>query len=57
MYQNLAAKGLGNFTHDDYWSSSETSGYSAWSEYFGNGDQNSSAMKNLEFSVRAAREF
>ncbi|MDR1930387.1 MAG: hypothetical protein LBQ44_07125, partial [Treponema sp.] len=56
MYKNLAKKGLGNFSSDDYWSSSEYSSGSAWDQRFSDGPQ-SGLNKTYTDSVRAVRAF
>jgi hypothetical protein len=57
MYQNLKAKGLGNFSQKYYWSSSEYNyDYFAWYQKFFNGGQ-VSEYKNNSYAVRAIRAF
>ncbi|MBI9103746.1 MAG: DUF1566 domain-containing protein [Spirochaetales bacterium] len=56
MYDNLKTQGLGGFASDSYWSSSESSSYYAWYQYFYNGSQFSYA-KHLNYRVRAVRAF
>ncbi|MFM8441998.1 MAG: hypothetical protein ACKN9W_01495 [Methylococcus sp.] len=56
MYTNLRPAGVGGFSSDFYWSSSEYDHYYAWFQYFGDGIQ----YKNLKASgksVRAVRAF
>ena len=54
MYTNL--QGVGGFSADAYWSSSEYDGGSAWFQGFGSGNLYSSS-KNLTFYVRPVRAF
>jgi hypothetical protein len=57
MYTNLKVKGLGGFSGNYYWSSSETnSNLFAWNQYFSDGSQDYS-YKNKAISVRAVRAF
>ena len=56
MYKNLKQKGLGGFSNNWYWSSSQISKDSAWGRRFNNGKQTSYA-KDLTGSVRAIRQF
>jgi hypothetical protein len=63
MYENLKAKGLGDFTSDLYWSSSDVlhSSY-AWAQRFSNGVQleenyNGPNANSLANKVRACRQF
>jgi hypothetical protein len=61
MYKNLKAKGLGGFSGDWYWSSSESNLNYALSQRFSDGGQNdkdpSSGLKAGMGSVRAVRAF
>ncbi|GHU37456.1 hypothetical protein FACS1894172_20880 [Spirochaetia bacterium] len=63
VYQNLRQKLLGNFSMGFYWSSSESSDYTAYSQRFSDGRQESStnmfssAGKSSNQSVRAIRQF
>jgi plastocyanin len=63
MYINLKAKGLGGFTNNNYWSSSQwssSSSYSAyaWYQNFNNGSQTYGPnLKASTHSVRAIRSF
>ncbi len=56
MYTVLAANGLGNFTSDRYWSSSEISATSAWREDMILGIQAGNSKFN-PYRVRAIRSF
>jgi hypothetical protein len=56
MYKNLKQKGLGNFSNNWYWSSSQANGNGAWNQNFRNGYQEGS-FKNTTNSVRAIRAF
>jgi hypothetical protein len=56
MYKNLKQKGLGNFSDNWYWSSSQANDNGAWNQNFRNGYQDS-GLKNLAYSVRAIRAF
>jgi TolB-like protein len=56
MYTNLKEKGLGGFTSQFYWSSSQIDGNCAWIQYFGNGTQGDS-NKGSTYCVRAVRAF
>jgi hypothetical protein len=56
MYKNLKAKGVGLFSGEAYWSSSEDYNNFAWYQYFGDGSQNYST-RNSSYSVRAVRAF
>jgi hypothetical protein len=47
---------VGGFASADYWSSSEDNVYSAWGQYFANGNQNAS-NKGTTLYVRAVRAF
>jgi hypothetical protein len=57
MYKNLKAKGLGNFTNKEYWSSSQNFVNSAWVQIFKAGYQVSYFPKNDPGRVRAVRVF
>jgi TolB-like protein len=60
MYRNLKSKGLGGFSSDWYWSSSETHSMAAWVQKFSNGEQYSyhdGGNKPFTFFVRAVRAF
>jgi hypothetical protein len=59
MYMNLKAKGLGGFSNNYYWSSSEYNGNGAWGQSFSTGRQlyDFSVNKNSASSVRAVRAF
>jgi hypothetical protein len=56
MYQNLKLAGIGGFADDYYWSSSESSSYYAWVQYFYNGYQ-TNYYKGYNERVRAVRAF
>ncbi|MCJ7813821.1 MAG: DUF1566 domain-containing protein, partial [Candidatus Atribacteria bacterium] len=56
MYMNLKANGVGGFDIHDYWSSSETDAWYAWSQGFYYGSQNYNS-KFLPYRVRAVRAF
>jgi len=56
MYWNLKKKGLGGFSQNSYWSSSEESMYSAWHLDFLNGSEWAD-NKFQSFFVRAVRAF
>jgi curli biogenesis system outer membrane secretion channel CsgG len=59
MYKNLKVKGLGGFSNNYYWSSSENYddlNYIAWRQKFSDGFQ-SNYHKNNAYSVRAVRAF
>jgi TolB-like protein len=57
MYKNLKQKGLGNFSGEWYWASSQDHNRDAWSYNFNNGTQNATAHKLNTYSVRAVRAF
>ena len=54
LYEEKDAVGL--FAVANYWSSSENNRFSAWFQYFGNGDQGPNLKENT-FRVRAVRAF
>jgi hypothetical protein len=56
MYWNLRQAGVGSFSADDYWSSSEASATLAWSQYFDSGTQ-STNLKTSTIRVRPVRGF
>jgi hypothetical protein len=56
VYVNLKQVGVGGFASDYYWSSTEGSNGSAWSQYFSNGEQYDDSKLNL-YTVRAVRAF
>jgi len=56
MYKNLKQKGLGGFSNNWYWSSSQYTNDTAWIQRFSDGYQNNH-YKNSTFSVRAVRAF
>jgi hypothetical protein len=57
MYTSLKIYGVGGFTDEEYWSSTERDQFSSWSQDFGTGAQHSAYMKNNSFKFRAIREF
>jgi len=57
MYKNLRQKGLGGFSNNWYWSSSQSSNKYTWGQDFSNGYQGSGNLKNYTHSVRAVRAF
>ena len=57
MYENLYQQGLGGFTYDYYWSSSEFSSNDAWRQYFDTGSQVSSYKYYNTTRVRAVRAY
>ena len=59
MYENLKVFGVGGFTGDFYWSSSEYTAWSAWYQYFLNGAQFRYNQKwdTNRLRVRAVRAF
>jgi hypothetical protein len=57
MYTNLKQKGLGGFSNNWYWSSSQYGNNSAWLQRFSDGYQNDYYNKNSTDSVRAVRAF
>lgn len=56
MYENLAAKGIGNFNNDRYWSSSEYSATHAWFVCFSSGCSDF-AGRNETYLIRPCRSF
>ncbi len=54
MYLNLKKKGLGGFSDNYYWSSSESSVYYAWFQILGNGFQNG-YNRSVDYRVRPVR--
>jgi hypothetical protein len=58
MYENLKKKGIGNFSDEWYWPSSQSDGNlnGAWLQFFGNGYQ-VTYPKGRTVSVRAVRAF
>ncbi|MCL2211183.1 MAG: DUF1566 domain-containing protein [Treponema sp.] len=57
MYKNLKAKGLGGFSGNDYWSSSQLDYSYAWYQEFGSGGRQYNTYKNRNYHVRAVRAF
>jgi hypothetical protein len=57
MYTNLKQKGLGGFSNDFYWSSSQTYlNFGSWVQGFSDGNKYACAKSNA-YSVRAVRAF
>ena len=56
MYTNLRQVGVGGFASDGYWSSSESSAYYAWYQFFANGGQHVNDKSNAYY-VRPVRAF
>jgi hypothetical protein len=59
MYTNLHANAVGGFSDDDYWSSTQISGFAmlADSQDFLQGNVNSTSAKTNTYKVRACRAF
>jgi hypothetical protein len=61
MYVNLKQKGLGGFSSDWYWSSSDVNNDAAWKQEFSDGSQfvgnNRGTSKKDSHKVRAIRQF
>ena len=57
MYTNLKQNGLGDFGNGRYWSSSQNSSVSVWSQSFYDGNRASYDGKVAIYSVRAVRSF
>jgi hypothetical protein len=57
MYKNLAAKGVGGFRGESYWSSTESSYTFAYFQNFRDGRQFFNGHKTLPMYVRAVRAF
>jgi len=59
MYKNLKEKGLGGFSDDSYWSSSEYFGETNGARFqsFGDGRQSGTEYRGSSCSVRAVRAF
>jgi TolB-like protein len=57
MYENLKKKGLGGFSDDQYWSSSEDESGTAWNQDFGDGRRYSYYSRVSTYSVRPVRAF
>ncbi len=53
----LQKETVGGFFIDAYWSSSEASATTAWSQLFGGGAQSDLSLKNYTYWVRAVRAF
>jgi len=56
MYENLHLHGVGGFSADFYWSSSEADPNKAWTQLFSNGLKREDP-KNYIFNIRAVRGF
>jgi hypothetical protein len=56
MYLNLRQAGVGGFSADGYWSSSEGSATDAWLQFFSSGSQ-SNDLKSRSNRVRPVRGF
>jgi len=56
MYTNLRQAGVGNFTNNDYWSSTESNSNYAWYNSFNFGFQ-ADCTKRRQLPVRAIRAF
>ena len=56
MFENLEVNGFGSFASSSYWSSSEYSASSAWTQVFSSGNQYYD-NRNLEVRVRPVRAF
>lgn len=56
MYENLHQNGLGGFSDDFYWSSSEAGADKAWGQLFSNGMLRDDP-KNYVYIIRAIRRF
>jgi hypothetical protein len=59
LYVNLKKIGVGDFTDQFYWNSTEDDDGYAWLQEFGNGEQHASDynFKNGKYNVRAVRAF
>jgi len=57
MYENLAQKGIGSFTSDHYWCSSEYDASFAWNQGFDDGYQGWNSKNGGGIRVRAIRAF
>jgi len=57
LYRNLALRGLGNFAHQSYWSSSQSSKSTAWFQTFDNGRSYPNGRKSDKFRIRPIRAF
>jgi hypothetical protein len=57
MYMNLASRGLGNFSGEPYWSSTESSYGNAYFQSFREGKQFFNGYKLMPLYVRAIRAF
>jgi hypothetical protein len=58
MYKNLKQRGIGRFSDNWYWSSSQYNNDSAWSQGFSNGVKGSSYFRKKDMAlVRAMRAF
>ena len=57
MYWNLKKAGLGGFTDDWYWSSTQLDYYHTWCQYFGDGFQDCIGKDTESIHARAVRAF
>jgi hypothetical protein len=57
MYQNLKQKGLGGFSNNLYWSSSQDVDINTWHQRFQKGQQDTSYYRSGQGAVRAIRAF
>jgi hypothetical protein len=57
MYTNLKLSGLGSFTGNYYWTSSEPDGSNAWAQAFNDGSVNANIGRSLSAYVRPIRGF
>jgi hypothetical protein len=57
MHSNLYLNNFGNFSAENYWSSTQDTDYSALTINFYYSNSTNTRFKNLEFRVRAVREF
>jgi hypothetical protein len=57
MYRNLKNVGIGGFSDDQYWSSSQDDKEDAWYQRFSDGNQNNRYFKYTARLVRAVRAF
>jgi hypothetical protein len=57
MYQNLKQKGLGGFSNNWYWTSSQYDINYTWHQKFNNGQQQTSYYRSGMAAVRAIRAF
>jgi len=57
MYKNLKQRGLGDFSNNYYWSSSQYFSYNSWYQNFHDGSQSVNYYKGNSLLVRAIRAF